>query len=201
MTNSQGTITAVSPPAPGAGGGGAPAAPVSVDNSLPDATRVARIYLALFLLLAIVVALIWNAAGTGEPFKPSMSKEANFALFSGFYVAAQVIERLLELVAPLMPTFLPGWTMPPTVTGESARAAQVKADRAKVVLGIGALAGVAASAAFGLYFLRAVGIDCSRTVDVLATGITIAGGTKPLHDFITSIQNKNTPKTGTGTTA
>jgi hypothetical protein len=191
MTNTTGTITAVSPAAPAAG-----AAPAPTDNSLPDATSVARLWLFLFLIAAVVLAVIWNIAGTGTPFDPSKDATANFALFAGFYVAAQVIERLLELVAPLVPKGLPGWSMPATVVGESAQAAQVKADRAKVVLGLGALAGVAASCAFGLYFLRAVGIDCSRTIDCLATGITIAGGTKQLHDFTTTLQNQSTPKTG-----
>ena len=36
-------------------------------------------------------------------------------------------------------------------------------------------------------------------VDCFFTGLTIAGGTKPLHDFISLLQNKNAPKTGTGT--
>ena len=192
MANKTGTLTAVTPVAPAPG-----EAQPQVDSSLPDATFVARVWLAVLLVASVAVAIVWNAAGTHAPFSPSAAKEANFALFAGFYVAAQVIERLLELVAPLLPTMLPGWSMPGSVTGASARAAQVKADRAKVVLGVGALAGVAASCGFGLYFLRAVGIDCSRTIDSLATGITIAAGTKPLHDFISGLQNQSTPKTGT----
>jgi hypothetical protein len=37
----------------------------------------------------------------------------------------------------------------------------------------------------------------SPTVDTILTGITIAAGTKPLHDFITSLQNKDNPNTNT----
>jgi hypothetical protein len=78
------------------------------------------------------------------------------------------------------------------------KAAQIKADRADVALGLAAVLGVAASCGFGLFFLKAVGMHPSHTIDSFFTGITIAAGTKPLHDFISLIQNQTTPKTGTG---
>ena len=190
MPNSQGTITATTPPAGGAGD--------TADSGLPDASFVARIWLAIFLIAALALAYIWNQSGPHAAFDPSKEKAANFALFAGFYVGAQVIERLLEVVSPLIPKGLPGWSMPTGVTGDAAQAAQVKADRAKVVLGLATVLGVAASCGFGLYFLQAVGIDTTRWIDIVATGLTISAGTKPLHDFITSLQNKSTPTTGTG---
>jgi hypothetical protein len=75
--------------------------------------------------------------------------------------------------------------------------AHVKADRAKLTLGVASVLGVAVSAGFGLFFLSAIGIDVSHTVDTLITGVLIAAGTKPLHDFIDLLQDQNNPKTGT----
>lgn len=194
------------PPAkPGGGGppGEGPAAPA--DSSLPDPTRYAKWALLGLLAAALAVALVWNGWGeTGTPFEPAESETANFALFAGFYVAAQVIERLLELVSPS----LPWWDVPdpPTPAGAptnaqkgTAKAAQVKADRAACAHGIAAVLGVAASCAFGLFFLRSVGFQVSNTIDTFTTGLLISAGTKPLHDFISGLQNKNTPTTGTTT--
>lgn len=172
-----------------------PASADGGDSSLPDATLAARIFLAACMVAAAVVAIVANAAGWAtKAFEPSHVQAANFALFAGFYVGAQVIERLMELFSPL----LPFWALPKSVTEQEAKVqvAQVKADRAKAVLGLALLAGVVVSAAFGLYFLKAIGMDIPRGWDIFFTGLIIAAGTKPLHDFITGLQNKNTPDTG-----
>jgi hypothetical protein len=173
-------------------GGGASG---NADTSLPDPTRAAKVTLAAMLGLAVVLAVLMNAFGwTSGAFKPATAGVANFALFAGFYVAAQVIERLLEIVSPL----LPFW--PPNTEDDAAvQAAHTKADRAALAMGIATLAGVAASCAFGLYFLAAIGMtSVSHSIDAIVTGLTIGAGTKPLHDLITGIQSKTTPVTGTG---
>lgn len=199
MPNKLGKITALPKTTTPAGGADPPA---PADTSLPDPTSVAKWALACMLLLALAVALFWNHFGhTGAPFTPAKVEAANFALFAGFYAAAQVIERLLELVSPV----LPFWSIPdPPTEGvatpvqiATAKAAQVKADRAAAAHGIAAVLGVAVSCGFGLFFLQAVGFHVSNTIDTFATGIIIAAGTKPLHDFISGLQNKNTPSTGT----
>lgn len=194
MPNTLGTIVARPPgPAVAAVEGGAT---TSTDSSLPDPTKYARQVLLALIMAAAVVAVGMNAAGwTNNAFEPSASTTANFGLFAGFYVAAQVLERLMQLVVPMLPP-LP---LPASIIDETVKAAQIKADRANVTLGVAAVLGVAASNAFGLFFLAAIGMDVSHTVDSFLTGITIAAGTKPLHDFITLIQNKNAPNTGTGT--
>jgi hypothetical protein len=169
----------------------------SGDSSLPDPTSRGLRFLALCLGLALIAAFATDALGWAtRPFKPASTGTADFALFAGFYVAAQLIERLMEVVAP----FFPYWAMPADLPKDQAvRAAQIKADRAKAVLGLAILAGVAASAGFGLYFLAAVGMwDVPRTADIFFTAVVIAAGTKPLHDFISSLQNQNSPTTGTG---
>jgi hypothetical protein len=167
----------------------------NADNTLPDPSGGARLLLFLLTAVAFVVAVVMNAAGwTGKPFSPAASSTANFALFAGFYVAAQLIERLMQLISPLVPF----WNPAPAGASTEVKAAHIKADRALLVLGIAAVLGVAASCGFGLFFLKAIGMHVSHTVDTFLTGITIAAGTKPLHDFITLIQNQNTPTTGTG---
>ena len=69
-----------------------------------------------------------------------------------------------------------------------------KSDRAIEMLGIGTVAGVGASMVFGLYFLRAVGVNYGHSnnwetaADVIVTGLIISGGTKPLHDLIKLVE-------------
>jgi hypothetical protein len=197
---------ATPPAAPPLGGQpAAPAAPAApsagssatgADTTLPDPTWLAKWVLIALVGAAVVVALVLNLAGwTAKPFDPAKNATADFALFAGFYVGAQVIERLLQLISPWLP-WPWGWPIPSGLTG-AAKAAQLKADRAHVTLGVAAVLGVVASCSFGLFFLQAIGISCSNTVDTFVTGITIAAGTKPLHDFISLLQNKNTPTTGT----
>jgi hypothetical protein len=175
---------------PGGGGGSG-----NADKSLPDPTRAAKVTLAVLLACAVGLAILLNAFGlTSRAFVPAKEGVADFALFAGFYVAAQVIERLLEVASPLLPFWPPAPGDDPTV-----QAAHTKADRATVVLGLATLAGVAASCGFGLYFLAAIGMtSVSHSIDAIVTGLTVGAGTKPLHDLITSIQSKSTPTTGTG---
>ena len=204
METAIGKITAEPADAPPA----APAPPAgaatsdTADKSLPDPTSLAKKALLGLIVSAAIVALVFNwFEWTGEPFKPAAQGDANFALFAGFYVGAQVIAALMALVSPL----LPPWPPPkdpsdPTkrVTGEVA-AAYLKSDRSALVLGLSAVAGVAASCAFGLFFLTAIGMQVSNTVDTFFTGLVIAGGAKPLHDFIGLVQKPTNPTTGTGT--
>jgi hypothetical protein len=132
-------------------------------------------------------------------------RHRQFALFAGFYVGAQVIERALEVISPLVPyPLIPWWRLPAALAAQAdtARAAQVKADRAAILHGLAALLGVVFSCVFGLFFLAAVGMQgISHTVDSIITGFVIAGGVKPLHDFISYLQNRDNPTTSTGTTA
>jgi hypothetical protein len=191
VENKLGKIKASSPAADGAGDGGGAA--TSADTSLPDPTLFAALSLLGLLLAAIALAAILDATGaTTKAFLPNVKTSANFGIFAAFYVVAQGIERLLELVSPAVPL---GWEVP-DLTG-TAKAAQIKADRAAIMLGIAAVLGVGASCGFGLYLLQAIGMDTPLWIDAFFTGITIAAGTKPLHDFISLLQNQTTPQTGT----
>jgi hypothetical protein len=172
-----------------------PPSPTNADNTLSDPTGKARLMLFGLIAAAFGLAALMNwRKWTGSPFAPAQHGTANFALFAGFYVAAQIIERLMVLVSPL----LPFWKPYDDSDAPAVKAAHVRADRAPIELGIAAVLGVAASCGFGLFFLRAVGMDVAPTIDTFCTGVTIAAGTKPLHDFIGTLQNQTTPSTGTG---
>jgi hypothetical protein len=184
--------------------------PAAGDTSLPDPTLRAGLLTAALFILAIALAIVLNAAkATADEFNPASAGNANFALFAGFYVAAQVIERIMEFVAPVLPPGDPkAWLrkalrkrddVAKLLADDAAVAAQIKADRAKLALGVAAVLGVLASCLLGLFFLKAIGMHVSHTVDSILTGITIAAGTKPLHDLITNLQNKSSPTTKTTT--
>jgi hypothetical protein len=132
-----------------------------------------------FFLLGVLVAVVVVGLG-GYARRAFQVDVADFALFAAFYVVTQAAERLLELMSNFLPP-----------DGETAAA---KKERAIVLLGLGSLVGVLASMTFGLYFLRAVGVDYGATndwekaLDVIVTGLVIAGGTKPLHDLVKLVE-------------
>jgi hypothetical protein len=180
------------PPAPAAAAAANPDPP---NASLPDPSPVARGLLAIALALAIGASLLMNRQGwTGKVIAPR-DDAFQFSLFAAFYVAAQAIERLMELITP----WLPAWKGIDLVKTSTAAedVAQVKADRAKLALGVATVIGVIAANAFGLYLMSKVGIETSHTVDAFFTGLVIAAGTKPLHDFISFLGSQTSPKTGT----
>lgn len=124
--------------------------------------------------------------------------EANFALFAAFIVVAGAIERFMQPFTAVLPPF--------TKKDD----AESKADRTLVAYGIALIVGIAVSSLFGLYFLETVGVKIGtevvtggsthfvlhgwdkvlRGLDVFITALIITGGTKPLHDMITSIEKK-----------
>lgn len=171
------------------------------DASLPDPTPAARTVMVVLLIVGALLAWLLNSRGwTTKPFVPAQDATANFALFAGFYVGAQIIERVGEAVSPLVPFWSPP-TMSPTGTtplDDAAQAAHTKADRAAIMHGITFVAGVGASCGLGLFFLGAIGMRVPHTIDAILTGLTIAGGTKAVHDFTSLLQNAEKPKTGTG---
>jgi hypothetical protein len=184
-----GKVEATDPSGEGAG---------EADKTLPDPTNTAKWALFGLAVLSVVAAILLNALGATPAqkatFTPSQDEVADFALFAGFYVIAQVLAAVLAVIAP----FIPPWRPPAGLTDSTVKAAQTKADRAALLLGLGAFGGVLASCLFGFFFLEAVGIHASPTVDAIFTGAVLAGGAKPLHDFIALIQNKTAPNTGTG---
>jgi hypothetical protein len=170
----------------------APATSDNADNSLPDPTAKALQALGVLVVIAAVIAVVMNAAGlTGRPFTPP-GGTVNFSIFAGLYAGAQILERAMEFIVPFLPVAVPATGTP------AEKVAQVKADRAKWALGVTFVFGVLISCGFGLFLLETIGIHSgSNTLDSLVTGLLIGAGTKPLHDFISTLQNQSSPKTGT----
>jgi hypothetical protein len=131
----------------------------------------------------------WNH---GKPFQVDL---ANFALFAAFIVVAGAIERFLEPIAAILPPW--GST------------SADKADRGLLLTSLALIVGIIVSSVFGLYFLEAIGVHIGtpasegteliiesngdkllRGLDIFVTALIITGGTKPLHDMISSIENK-----------
>jgi hypothetical protein len=91
----------------------------------------------------------------------------------------------------------------PPSTAEAERKAQelaktrAQADarqKKRVILfwGLASVIAMLASATMKLYFLKTVGIaNSTRWIEILATGLIIGAGTKPLHDLVKAIQAKS----------
>lgn len=157
-------------PAAAARAAGEPAATAATGDDVTS-TQAARLVATGLLVAGIVLALILKEKDV------SFDPDEGFGLLAGFYVVAQAIERLLEL--------LPG--------GLGSK--QSKANRAVVFPALGFIIAVIAAEVLGLYFLDAIGRnDVSKNLDVIVTALAIGGGTKPLHDLIKRIEKaKETP--------
>ncbi len=141
-----------------------------------SSTAVARAVAGAVLVVGVLLVL-FVLDEKDVVFKPAQG----FALLTGFYIAAQAIERLLELI--------------PAGLGSK----QARANRAVIFPAFGFLLAVFLAEKLGLYYVQAVGVsDLSKEWDVLITALAIGGGTKPLHDAIKRIEKaKETPPTTT----
>jgi hypothetical protein len=150
----------------------AAAAPVASASDDVSATSEARLVAAAMLVIGVLLVVI-----VFDEKSPAFTPKEGFALFTGFYIAAQAIERLLELV--------------PAGLGSK----QAKANRAVIFPAFGFLLAVLLAEKLGLYFVHAVGVsNLSNEWDVIITALAIGGGTKPLHDAIKNIEKaKETP--------
>jgi len=168
---------------------------------------------------AMLVGLLWClfGAGLGEiSHNPPFQSSVDFALFAAFIVIAGALERFLEPLMLVLPPYAKKEVAKKeegdseTETPEQ-RKAREKADRVLIAFGIAVLTGIFLSSLFGLYFLETMGIKLGamegsgesakwvfdstgdkllRGLDVFITALIITGGTKPLHDMITSIEKK-----------
>jgi hypothetical protein len=78
-----------------------------------------------------------------------------------------------------------------TAANAKGKADQVQANRTVFFWALASAVGVVASAVLKLYLLTTVGVASpGRVLDVIATGLIIGSGTKPLHDLVTLISSK-----------
>jgi hypothetical protein len=162
---------------PAAAEGAAPPTPPEGSTPAPGtgddiSARAAARWIAIILLaVGIILAILINEPGA------AFTPKEGFALLTGFYIAAQAIERLLELIPAGMGT------------------KQAKADRAVIFPALGFILAVLMAEKLGLFYVRAIGVsDLSPDWDIIITALAIGGGTKPLHDGIKRIEKaKETP--------
>jgi hypothetical protein len=172
--------------------------------------------MAVVVIAAVVATLFIKDPGfstRGEP-RPV----DGLTIFAVFFVAAEAIERLLEPFAswidPKMndevemakaeaentfSDYLARSTDISAVTSKMNEAAQKKvralksrANRKIVFWAVATAIATVAAAGLKLYFLQTVGIARTpRALDIIATGLIIGAGTKPLHDLVTMISAKS----------
>jgi hypothetical protein len=110
-------------------------------------------------------------------------------------------ERQAATVRALKPPATPGAAQAAAQDAANATHAvdQYKANLTATTFGVAALLAMLVSGYTGLFLLTAVGLHAAGWLDVLVTGLAVAGGTKPLHDLISNIssssQNKNAAST------
>jgi hypothetical protein len=169
----------------------------------------------------VAVAITWFAVAMAFPARYDSSnvliaaKVADgFSALALFYVAAQVIERLLEpFTSIVFPTKTARLGLAAAVAKALNSGAEAdkkaaadkqneldrkRAERGILFWAIASIVGMATSAYLGLYFVNALvatGSAIDPRVDVLITGLLIGSGSKPLHDLITNIQVKKDKET------
>ena len=124
-------------------------------------------------------------------------------LFAIFYIFAAAVERLVE---PLKNLIFDGRKKKAINKRDHGKAAgniqqaangqaeinQTRADSGIVTWAFATSFSILGTSATGLFFLHAIGIEgVSLWLDILITGLAIGAGTKPLHDLIGYIENKN----------
>ena|SRR5215813_1212711 len=146
-----------------------------------------------------------------------------FSGFAVMYIVAQVIERLQEPFVPWMgraksdacparviqskakalrdQAVMDARTHPTDekMAKEAARSQrtvdQIRSNLTLFMWGTSAALAMLASGLFGLYLLKAVGVQkVPICLDIALTGLAIGGGTKPLHDLISNISEAKTAK-------
>ena len=201
-------------PAPAGGGGGNGNGSPDPSTTAASDVKVSPNTLLILGAVAALFVFYWVAFGLSESrWDPEeLDAPAKLAegvgLFGLIYLFAQAIERLLE---PL------SWWVLPTAdltkkrdvkvaeaeqASGQAKAAKAKeaadaqaeldrqrANRSVAFWAIASIIGIFTAASTKLYLLRIVGVGTApRWAELLATGLVIGAGTKPVHDLVQRLQ-------------
>ncbi len=166
-------------------------APASADSGSnpPDPPKVSPsvVAVAVGYVLAVgglVVGAILDAqfADVGLRVRPDIS------IFAGFYIVAQVIERLLEPLSRL-------WE-----NATDAVVSRHRADKEVILFGVATLMAALFCGVLGIRFLESIleltedeRTGLFRFTDLAITALVIGAGTKPLHDLIDRVQRPKQP--------
>ena len=143
------------------------------------------------------------AAHWVQPTPIKLVSVEGLTLFALFYIFAAAIERLVEPLKNLIFDSRKKQAINIRDHGKAAGNLQQAADGQAEINEARADSGIVTwafatsfamlgTSATGLFFLHAISIEgVSLWLDVLITGLAIGAGTKPLHDLIGYIENKN----------
>ncbi|MDR7085438.1 hypothetical protein J2X11_000277 [Aeromicrobium panaciterrae] len=175
--------------------------------------------MALLVVGSVVATLL-----LGTKWGPTYIPAAGIGAFALFYVAAQAIERLVEVLVGLIParwTFdkpaalksldsaivaaenAPGGGTSKDAANAKANLEQVVANRTMVTFGLAAALGTVLCSYFEANFLAALGVKMgtgfgNELLTVLVTALVIGGGSKQLHDLITKVSKSNASASAAG---
>lgn len=193
---------------------GAPTTGSSDDKSSADAL-VAVLGIGVVLGAAAIMTVCIHDPGYGQ--RAGARPLEGLSLFALFFVVALALERFLEPVAALIPgsrkqenalgekrtaaRLAVAAAAADATTHEAAQHAldaaasaqagrdRRRADRAVALWAMATVLAMWAAATLRLYFLGVVGIEhAPRGLEILATGLIVGAGTKPLHDLVAAIE-------------
>lgn len=176
-----------------------------VVGTAPNSVRrmVGRVVFVLAVMATVGLATLWITNGLGSDSASPSEAVNGLSIFAVFFAAALAVERLLEpltLLDPKKPALEKDTKekKAEVVAAANATAAQDKlldaADaaakaemwatyRAIFFWALASIVGALAAALLNLHLLRATGIQTNLYLEILATGLIIGAGTKPLHEL------------------
>jgi FtsH-binding integral membrane protein len=140
-----------------------------------------------FLFVALTAVLTLRATNNFTYSSARSTPTPGLTILAVLFVGALAIERLLEPIAPYLQQLLERRaTRKASSTATAPKSAQ--ANMAILLWAIASSVGIVAAAVMKVYLLKAVGIASpGRVLDVIATGLVLGAGTKPLHDLVTLV--------------
>ncbi|MEE4193798.1 MAG: hypothetical protein V2J07_01240 [Anaerolineae bacterium] len=183
---------------------GIPVQPFSTAAASSESPVSGWLILSAYLLVALSTFLGYMIAARWiKPTPLKLVSVEGLTLFAIFYILAAAVERLVDPLKNLIFDVRKKEAINKRDYGKAAgnlqQAAdgqaelnQTRADSGIVTWAIATTFAMLGTSATGLFFLHAIGIEgVSLWLDILITGLAIGAGTKPLHDLIGYIENKN----------
>ena len=158
----------------------------------------AYIFIGICTFLGYMIAARWI-----KPTPLKLVSVEGLTLFAIFYIFAAAVERLVNPLKNLIfepfkkraqnkrDHGLAAGNLQQAADGQ-AEVNHYRSNSSVVTWAFATAFSILGTSATGLFFLHAIGIEgVSLWLDILITGLAIGAGTKPLHDLIGYIENKN----------
>lgn len=191
---------------------------VSKDNTKEYADLWLVVVSYVLLVAGVLLGTLIASMVTGVSFAPPQGTLTSIGLLALFFVMAQAIERLMEPVAEInFKVFGSAKIEKQHKRDQNIKAAEKETDQQKrqqsadeaannaaeangiaantkvVIWALASFVAMLVTGATKVYFLKVIGFNgVPDYLNILINGLVIGGGTKPLHDLITLIENKNT---------